>query len=210
MGDALGLLILGFLAAVVGVSLPGLLNMTAVKISKNEGRKNANSYIAGALSIILIQTFIAIFAAKLIDSNPFISNALHEIGFVIFTILTLYFLVFAKKNDAQNSSKAQGESLKKNRFLYGAVLALLNVFPIPYYAFLSVTLSSYNFPIFDKSYNFIFSLGVVLGSGLMFYLYMLFFNKTSKTNTFVLNNVNYCIGSITALVAAITLYKILQ
>lgn len=210
MGDAFGLLVLGFLAAVIGVSLPGLLNMTAVKISKNEGQKNTTSYVMGALSIILVQTFIAIFAAKIIDSNPFISNALHEIGFVIFTILTVYFIVFAKKIDQKRQLKKEEVKHKKNRFFYGSMLALLNVFPIPYYAFLSVTLASYHLPIFEKSYNFIFSIGVVLGSALMFYLYIAFFNKSSKTNTFVLKNVNYCIGVVTAIVAIITLYKILR
>ena len=210
MGDAFGLLMLGFLAAVVGVSLPGLLNMTAVKIFKNEGRKNATSYLIGALGIILIQTFIAVFAAKIIDSNPFISNALHEIGFVIFTILTIYFFGFAKKIDQKKQLRKQEMKPKQNRFFYGAMLALLNVFPIPYYAFLSVTLASYHLPIFEKSYNFIFSIGVVLGSALMFYLYIAFFNKSSKTNTFVLKNVNYFIGVITAVVAMITLYKILK
>lgn len=210
MGDAFGLLMLGFLAAVVGVSLPGLLNMTAVKIFKNEGRKNATSYLIGALGVILIQTFIAVFAAKIIDSNPFISNALHEIGFVIFTILTIYFIGFAKKIDQKKQLRKQEMKPKQNRFFYGAMLALLNVFPIPYYAFLSVTLASYHLPIFEKSYNFIFSIGVVLGSALMFYLYIAFFNKSSKTNTFVLKNVNYFIGVITAVVAMITLYKILK
>lgn len=210
MGDALGLLMLGFSAAVIGVSLPGLLNMTAVKIFKNEGRKNATSYLIGALGIILIQTFIAVFAAKIIDSNPFISNALHEIGFVIFTILTVYFIGFAKKIDQKKQLQKQEIKPKQNRFFYGAMLALLNVFPIPYYAFLSVTLASYHLPIFEKSYNFIFSIGVVLGSALMFYLYIAFFNKSSKTNTFVLKNVNYFIGIITAVVAMITLYKILK
>lgn len=210
MGDAFGLLMLGFLAAVVGVSLPGLLNMTAVKIFKNEGRKNATSYLIGALGVILIQTFIAVFAAKIIDSNPFISNALHEIGFVIFTILTIYFIGFAKKIDQKKQLRKQEMKPKQNRFFYGAMLALLNVFPIPYYAFLSVTLASYHLPIFEKSYNFIFSIGVVLGSALMFYLYIAFFNKSSKTNTFVLKNVNYFIGVIIAVVAMITLYKILK
>lgn len=186
MGDAFGLLMLGFLAAVIGVSLPGLLNMTAVKIFKNEGQKNATSYLTGALIVIFIQTFIAIFAAKIIDSNPFISNALHEIGFVIFAVLTVYFVGFAKKIDQKKQLDQREIKHKQNRFFYGMMLAVLNVFPIPYYVFLSVTLASYHLPIFEKSYNFIFSLGVVLGSALMFYLYIAFFNRSSKESNFIL------------------------
>ncbi|WHT37741.1 hypothetical protein QNH98_11260 [Myroides sp. mNGS23_01] len=33
------LLFFGFLAAVIGVSLPGLLNMTAVKVAQERGKK---------------------------------------------------------------------------------------------------------------------------------------------------------------------------
>lgn len=209
MGEGLLVLIFGCIAAVVGVALPGLLNMTAVKIFKEEGRKNVSAYLSGASMIIFIQTFIAVFAAKIIDSSPLITNALHEIGLGVFTILTLYFLVFAKKTPSDNSLKTTVTKRKQHRFLYGCVLAVLNVFPIPYYVFISVTLASYQFPIFEQSYNFLFSLGVVLGSVLMFSLYIAFFNKESRQNSFVLRNMNYCIGSVTALVALIALCKIL-
>lgn len=210
MMDALGMIIMGFMAAVVGVSLPGLLNMTAVKISKNNGRKSAYTYVMGALVVIFIQTYIAIFFAKLIDSSPIITDALQEVGFVIFTVLTVYFLFFAKHTEKRKSQRKEQKSPKENKFLYGMMLAALNVFPIPYYVFLSVTLASYSYPIFERPYTSIFALGVVLGSALMFYLYIRFFKKPSREAHFMMRNINYCIGAVTGVIAIITLFKLVK
>ena len=201
------LLFLGFLAAVIGVSLPGLLNMTAVKVAQERGKKDSILYIIGALSVIFIQTYVAIFFAKLIDSSPFITEILHEIGLVIFGSLTIYFLGFAKRKKKEENTEVKR---LKNPYVYGALLALINVFSIPYYVFLSVTLASYAYPIFEWIYTVIFSIGVVIGSGLMFYAYISIFKKVANENAFLLRNINYVIGSITGIICLITLYKLLR
>jgi len=205
--EVITLLFFGFVAATLGVSLPGLLNMTAVKISKERGKRDAISYILGALTVIFIQTFVAIFFAKLIDSSPGITEILHEIGLVIFAGLTVYFLFFAKKKE----KKKKGDSKKETSpFIYGCLLAAINVFLIPYYVFLSVTLATYDYPIFDILCTTFFSLGVVLGSGMMFYIYVALFKKPSREDAFILRNINYVIGSITGIICLITIYKLLS
>lgn len=205
--EAITLLVFGFGAALLGVSLPGLLNMTAVKISKEDGSNHAFQYVLGSLLIIFIQTYVAIFFARLIESSAFITEILHEIGLVIFAGLTIYFLGFAKKSKEQSKLN----HAKKNKpFIYGAILAFINVFSIPYYVFLSVTLASYDYNIFDPWHTTLFSLGVTVGSGVMFYCYILFFEKKQNQDGFVLNNLNYIIGSITGIICLITIYKLLR
>lgn len=210
MIEFLELLIFGFLAATIGVSLPGLLNMTAVKISKNEGKKSAYTFILGASITIAIQTYLAIFCAKLIDSNPVISTILREVGLVIFTVLTIYFLFFAKKREGKKKRKKETDTRNENKLVYGLFLAALNVFPIPFYVFLSITLAAYDLPIFENPFTSAFTLGVVLGSALMFYCYVMFFKKPSREDSFLIKNINYCIGAITGIVAIITLFKLFQ
>lgn len=202
----LALILFGFLAAVIGVSLPGLLNMTAVKLANKDSNRSAYQYVLGALVVIFIQTYVAIFFAKLIDSSPAITAALHEIGLVIFGGLTIYFLVFAKRKEKKKDKPAS----KMKPFYYGVLLAAINVFPIPYYVFISITLASYNYPIFEGFFTTIFSLGVVLGSALMFFLYVLFFKKVSNEDAFIFRNINYVIGSITGIISCITIYKLLM
>ncbi|MTG98655.1 MULTISPECIES: LysE family translocator [Myroides] len=202
------LLLYGFMAAVLGVSLPGLLNMTAVKISQEYGYNDAFKYICGALSVIFIQTFIAIFFSRLIESSPAITEALHEIGLAIFSVLTIYFFFFAKRKEKR---KHQGDIPKRQTpFLQGILLASINVFSIPFYVFLSITLATYDYHIFDQIYTILFSLGVVMGSALMFYMYIYFFKKITREDAFILKNINYIIGSITAIISLITVYKLLR
>ncbi len=206
-------LLFGFIAAVIGVSLPGLLNMTAVKIALKEGKESAYTYVVGALVTIFVQTYIAVFFAKLIESSVVISETLQEIGIVIFGVLTVYFLFFAKKKEKKETQAelVDGPSIPiKNRFFYGMFLAALNVFPIPYYVFLSVTLASYDFNVFYLPHTFLLSFGVVLGSALMLYLYIVFFRNSDREEHFLLKNINYCIGTVTGVIALITLYKLLK
>ncbi|MHC5354403.1 amino acid permease [Myroides sp. LJL115] len=203
--EALTLLIFGFIAALLGVSLPGLLNMTAVKIAKEHGGKNVFQYVLGALIVIFVQTYIAVFFARLIESSDFITEILHEIGLIIFGGLTIYFLGFAKKKKPDSKL----DTTRKNKpFIYGALLALINVFSIPYYVFLSVTLASYEYDIFHFANTTVFSLGVTIGSALMFYLYILLFEKRQNKDGFILNNLNYVIGTITGVICLITIYKL--
>jgi hypothetical protein len=86
----------------------------------------------------------------------------------------------------------------------------LNLFPIPYYVFISITLSTYGYFYFLKSFIYAFVVGVVAGSFLVFYLYILFFKKREAKSSFLMNNGNYIIGSITGVVSIITLLKLIE
>lgn len=201
-------LFLGFLAAAVGITPPGLINMTAAKVSLKDGRNEAISFAIGATVIVFFQTFLALLFAEFIESTPNVINILQEIGLVIFSLLTVYFFWSARKpKQAKEEIKMRS---KTNRFFLGMLLSALNLFPIPYYAFVSITLSTYGYFSFAKSFVFTFVSGVVLGSFLVFYLYILFFKKREGKSSFLMNNGNYIIGSITGVISLITLFKIIK
>ena len=84
---------IGISAAIAGTLLPGILNATTVQIATKEGKKKAYQFMAGALLIIFLQAYLAIFFAKIIDKSPFISNIIQEIGLAIFTGLTIFFFI---------------------------------------------------------------------------------------------------------------------
>jgi threonine/homoserine/homoserine lactone efflux protein len=54
-------LLFGFFSAFIGISLPGLINMTAAKVSLRDGRDRALLFIIGAVIIIFFQTLSAVF-----------------------------------------------------------------------------------------------------------------------------------------------------
>ncbi|PXY45206.1 LysE family transporter [Flavobacterium hydrophilum] len=202
-------LISGFIAAVIGIIPPGLLNMTAAKINLKEGKKNALWFVIGAVLVILFQVTVAVLFARVIDNRPDIVTLLREIGFVTFSILTIYFLFIAKKPTGKKKSKIK-KSSKKSRFFLGMLLSGLNFFPIPYYVVVSVTLSSYHLFAFENNIIFTFVLGSVLGSFAALYSYIAFFGKIEQKTDYLMRNMNTIIGSITGLVALVTLFNILN
>lgn len=209
----LELLLIGIFTAFIGSSIPGLLNMTVVKIGKQEGTKSAYTFMLGTAITIAIQVYLAIFLAKFINFNEEVTKIFRQVGLAVFVMITIYFLVFAKKQDQKKKNKKlkqQGDVKQKNKFLYGLLLSAVNVFPIPFYVFLSATLVSYNISVFGQPNSSIFALGVVVGSMIIFSLYLKFFNSKSEENSFILKNINYVIGGVTSVVSILTIYQLFQ
>ena len=201
-------LFFGFISAFLGIIPPGLINMTAAKVNHKEGKRNALWFILGAVIIICFQVFFAILFAKIINRRPDLVTLMREIGFGIFATLTVYFLWLAKK--PKDKSKKIDTKSKSKRFFLGMLLSALNFFPIPYYVFISITLASYKLFWFDTTSIFIFVNGVVLGSFLVFYFYISFFNKIEDKTDYIMKNMNTIIGSITGLISIITLINIIK
>lgn len=202
-------LLSGFIAAVIGIIPPGLINMTAAKINLKEGKKNAMWFVIGAVLVIFFQVYVAVLFAQVIDNRPDVVTLLREIGFVIFSILTIYFLFIAKDPKTKKKAKIK-KSSKKSRFFLGMLLSGLNFFPIPYYVVVSVTLSSYHLFVFENNIIFAFVLGSIVGSFAVLYSYIAFFGRIEKKTDYLMRNMNTIIGSITGLVAIVTLFNILN
>lgn len=207
MGYALPL-VLGFITASLGITPPGLINMTAAKVSMNEGRSRAIIFASGATLIVVVQTFIAIFCARFIDSHPEVVILLREVGLAIFVLLTVYF--FWVGNKAKTEKNEMKLRSKRSRFFLGMLLSALNFFPIPFYVFVSVTLASYHLFVFNLPFIYTFVIGSGLGAFFAFYCYIAFFKKMETKTTFLMKNMNYIIGSITGLIAVITLVNVIR
>lgn len=199
---------LGFIVATIGITPPGLINMTAAKVSLKDGKVEAIFFAIGATIIVFFQTLLALLFANYINSRPDLINSLQELGLLIFVALTIYFFWKARKPKLPKSKRKIRS--KTNRFFLGMLLSALNLFPIPYYAFISITLSTYGYFYFTESFIYSFVIGVVTGSFLVFYMYILFFKNKDAKSSFLMNNGNYIIGSITALVSIITLFKLIK
>lgn len=207
MGFALPLF-LGFLASSVGITPPGLINMTAAKVGLKEGRTQALVFAAGASLVVLFQALIAVLFAKFLDKHPEIVIMLREIGLAVFGALTIYFFVTGRK--VKHEKKEIKLHSKKSRFFMGMLLSALNFFPIPFYVFISITLASFNYFSFEKSFIYTFVFGSGIGAYFAFYCYIAFFKKMETRTAFILNNVNYIIGSVTGLISILTLVNILE
>lgn len=202
-------ILLGFSAAAIGTTPPGLLNMTAAKVSMRDGRNRALWFAFGAAIIVFFQTLLAVFFARFIDRRGDIRLVLQEIGLVIFTALTIYFIWLARKPKPKKKKEEIKLRSKSSRFFLGMLLSSLNLFPIPYYVFVSITLGTYGYFQFDTFFIYTFSTASAIAAFLVFLGYISFFKTKEKKESFLSRNINYVIGSLTGVVALITLFKII-
>jgi threonine/homoserine/homoserine lactone efflux protein len=199
--------VIGFLASLVGVVPPGLLNMSAGKISMKRGRKVALLFSIGVTVTVCLQTFIALLFARYLDRHDEIVDMLQKVALGIFICITIYFFFIAK--DTRREVRKDMNHSKTNRFFYGMLLAALNLLPLPYWVYLSVTFSSFGWFSFEQPGIWAAVLGSGVGTFAMLAIYVQFFRKKQADNVIKVN-MNYVIGCITAAISVVTLVKIIN
>ncbi len=199
---------LGLLIALVGVIPPGLLNMTAAKISLKEGHVRGIMFSIGVCVIVFLQTYIAAIFARYLSNHPDVVSILQRVAFVIFVLITVYFLLIAKKYNQPNVE--ENIRSKHSRFFQGMFMSGLNVFPIPYQAYMTITLASFGWLELDKISIISYVCGATMGTFVMLYIYIFFFHKIKNKSFTSQKNMNYIIGTITGIIASVTLFNILM
>lgn len=197
----------GYIAAFVGLIPPGLLNMTAAKIGVKQGRKPAVIFSFGVLLVVSIQTLVGIFFARYLEGYTAVVDVLQKVALGIFLALTFYFFVLAK-----DSRREVPKGVKKsgaNRFLYGLLLAAINLLPIPYWVYISISFSAFGWFFFDPSLVIWAVIGSGSGTMSMLMLYIYFFRRRLPIGSFGFN-VNFLLGGITAVISLITIIRIVQ
>ncbi|WP_417871664.1 LysE family transporter [Winogradskyella sp.] len=200
---------LGLFVALVGVIPPGLLNMTAAKISLKEGPGRGITFSSGVCVVVFIQTYLAAIFARYLSNRPDIVEILQRVAFVIFVLVTIYFLVVAR-NQKEANVEDEDVMSKQSRFFHGMLLSALNVFPIPYQAYMTITLSSFGWMNFEKTNIVTYVTGAAMGTFVMLYFYIFFFDRIKDKKITSQKSMNYSIGIITGLVALVTLINILK
>lgn len=199
--------IIGFVAAFVGVIPPGLLNLSAAKISRNEGRKKALLFSIGVCITVIIQTYIALLAARYLDKNPDIIETLQQVALGIFICLTIFFFFIAK--DTRRKPPKELQSSKKQHFFNGMLIAALNLLPLPYWVYISVSFSVFGWFSFDTPSLLTAVLASGIGTFVMLFIYIQFFKRKESSKESKVN-MNYIIGAITAIISIITAFKIFK
>jgi threonine/homoserine/homoserine lactone efflux protein len=198
--------LLGLLVAFIGVVPPGLLNLTAAKISLKEGYLRGFIFSLGACVIVGFQTYLAAIFAKYLNQHLEIVEILKRVALVVFVLVSIFF--FLAKRDA-NAKEIDALESKKSRFFQGIFMSALNMFPIPYQAYIITTLVTIKWIFLDNLSIVAYVAGTVSGTFVGFYIYILFFEKIKNSKIFSQKDMSLAIASITALVAIITLVNVL-
>lgn len=200
--------ILGFIIALIGVVPPGLLNMSAAKISLKEGHSRGLIFSVGVCVVVIIQTLIAANFARYLSNHPQIVEILRRVAFVIFVLITIYFLFLSKKED---KPKVELEiKSKRSRFFQGMLLSALNVFPIPYQAYMVLTIAGFGWLVFEVNSIVSYVSGSATGTFVMLYIYVFFFEKIKSKKLKSQKSMNYIIGAVTGIISIITLINIVN
>ncbi|MBP0904828.1 lysine transporter LysE [Mariniflexile gromovii] len=199
---------LGLIVALIGVIPPGLLNMTAAKISLKEGHVRGVVFSIGVCVIVIVQTYLAAIFARKLSNHLEIVDVLQRVAFVIFVLITIYFLFVAKKEPKEVLESTRWS--KKGRFFQGIFLSAINIFPIPYQAYMTITLASINWLDFSQISIISYVAGAVMGTFVMLYIYMFFFDKIKDKSITSQKSMNYLIGGITGVISIITLINIIK
>ena len=192
----------------MGVIPPGLLNMTAAKISLKEGYSRGLMFSIGVCLIVIVQTYVAAIFARYLSSHPDVIDILQRVALVIFVLITVYYLVFAKKQI--KPEEENGIKSKHSRLFFGMFLSCLNVFPIPYQAYMTITLATFGWLTFDITSIAAYVAGSAMGTFVMLYVYIFFFEKIKDRPITSQKNMNYIIGGITGIISIFTLINIVR
>jgi threonine/homoserine/homoserine lactone efflux protein len=195
----------GFFFSFVGSITPSMLNMTALKISLENGKKEINMYAVGVSLVVFPQAYIAILLTKYIAENASILETVQKIGGVIFIFLSFYFYKESKKGKIQiETSKVKNN----NPFLTGITLSVLNMFAIPFFCGVVATLDFFKLFSFNLISILFFILGSVLGTFYILFLYGKFAKIIEKKTGKLTKDINIILAILTALVAIITFIKL--
>ena len=200
--------LLGLSFAFVGVIPPGMLNMSAAKISLKEGHVRGFVFSIGVCIIVGFQTYLALIFAKYLSQHPDVVDVLKRVALVLFILISIYFFLLAK-SDA-SPQEVDASKSKKSRFFQGIFMSALNVFPIPYQAYVVTTLLSYQLLSLDNLSVGTYVAGATSGTFIALYIYILFFDKIKNSKITSPKRMNYSIGIITAVVSITTLINILK
>jgi len=199
--------LVGYVASFVGLIPPGLLNMTAAKIGVKQGRKPALIFSIGVIVVVCIQTGLGLAFARYIEQHPEIVDILQKVTLGIFLALTFYFFALAK--DTRREIPKGVKRSKTNRFLYGILLSALNMLPIPYWVYVSISLSALGWFFFNPQVLGWAIFGSAMGTFSMLLIYIYFFRRKLPIGNFGFN-LNYLLGAITGLISLITVIRIWQ
>lgn len=200
-------LFFGILGAIIATFLPGLLNMYSAKVSRAEGKKSALLFAIGVSVAVFFLTLIALTFAQFLDKNPEIIAILQKVMLGVFISITIYFFFIAK--DVKKQPFKEVEHSKTNLFFKGFFLSIINLLPIPFWVYISITFRGFKWFTFSQANVIATVIGSSIGAFMVMAFYIWFFRP--KENQRSLNlNMNYLIGAVTAIVSVITFFKIIK
>ncbi len=200
--ELLQTIFLAILVAFLGFSPPGMLNMTALKISLEHPRQQALRFVLGASSVIFIQALIAVTFAKFLANNPTLIHYLSYAAIGVFLLLAYFFFRQARR---KIQLKLQGSGTQS--YWAGFSMAWMNMLAIPFFLGYSTILEAKGVLETQAPHNWLFALGAMAGAFMLFMLYVSFARLIQQRVQFIARNINYILSLLFLVLALTTIYN---
>ena len=195
----------GYVCAFLGLTPPGMLNMTSVRTALEKGPRSGMWFALGAALVVIPQAFIALVFARYFAEHPEVVERLNYAGLAVLFLLSVVFFFQARKKFKGEGSRKKGKS-----FVVGALMSSMNMLAIPFYLVLSSVLENRGLLITEQPYINLFVTGVFLGAFSLFMVYVKFAAVIQKRAQFIARNINYILSALFLVLGILTLIKVMK
>ena len=200
---AINNLLFGMGTALLGLALPGLINMTSVSMALKRGLLSGMLYSFGGATTIFIQALIGVTFAKYLAEHLDVFTSLRKVAIVIFIMLSAFFLYQALNPKVKEASKRTGTS-----FLVGVAIASLNVLNIPFYFTSGTFLQSGGWVRLAQPLGWLYVAGVALGAFLGLAAYAYFAQYIDRKAQYFVRNLNYFLSGLFVILAIVQIVEV--
>ena len=197
-------LLLAILVAFLGFSPPGMLNMTALKLSLENKPAYALSFAAGASFVIFFQSLIAVTFARFLGNNPEVVSFLKYGAIAVFLALAFFFY-----RQARSAQPFRLLEAGRKGFWAGMAMSAMNMLAIPFFLGYSTLLEAQDLLDLTPPLNIVFALGAMGGALGLFAVYIWFAAFIQRRVQFVARNINYILSLLFLLLALSAFYNAL-
>lgn len=162
-------LLFGFAMASIGVTLPGLVNMTAVSVTVKRGINAGLRFSIGASAMIFFQVLLAVTFAGWLTAHSAIFSSLKKLGILVFLIMGIIFFMKGRMTTLKENKTREGHG-----FWLGVIITGMNVLNIPFYFGASTFLEANALIDLKHSSGLFFTTGATLGALLFLTAYAFF------------------------------------
>jgi threonine/homoserine/homoserine lactone efflux protein len=202
--ESLHTVALAIMVAFLGFAPPGMINMTALKISMEHRISTGLLFVSGASVVIFVQALIAVAFAGYLGHNPQVVQNLTIASIGVFLLLAVFFY-----RQARRKVDVQVKEPGKKVFLAGIGMAAMNMLGIPFFLGYSTFLEAKGWLDLRHPQHWWFALGAMAGAWLLFSIYVFFAPFIQRRVQFIARNINYILSLLFLSLAVITFLNII-
>ena len=188
----------GFSIAMIGIALPGMVNMTSVNVSIKRGLRSGFLYSAGSSVTIFLQAYIAVAFAGYLSKHPEVFLYIRAASVAIFLALAFFFFYQALRSKEVKASQRKGRL-----FLLGVAIAGMNALNIPYFFTMGALLKAEGLIRLNTPYHLFFVSGITIGAFTMLAAYARFAQFILNRASYFARNLNYFLSGLFLVLAVV-------